>query len=313
MSRPAGGPYLFERKRAVVQGRLKILILCDFEGRDANVIRDFLYSFNAFSPHSYYYFHDAKHLDNTLDFSRYDVIMFFWSSYWFWGMPVNDAAIEAIKSTRALKVLMLQDEYRTVRYNNGLMNRLGIQVMLTCVAPKDHDVFYPRAEIPSLQAVHTVLTGYVPDYMKGLELPSFEARPIDIGYRSRVMPYYLGDLAREKLTIAQKFERIACEKGFIADISVREEDRMYGQQWLDFLASCKFALGTESGASVVDFDGMIHYRCAQYLKKHPRASYDEMRERFFADVDGKVTIQTVSPRIFESIAYGNVQVLHEGT
>ena len=293
--------------------RLKILILCDFEGRDANVIRDFLYSFNAFSPHSYYYFHDAKHLDNTLDFSPYDVIMFFWSSYWFWGMPVNDAAIEAIARSRALKVLMLQDEYRTVRYNNWLMKRLGIQVMLTCVAPKDHDVFYPRAEIPSLEAVHTVLTGYVPDYMVGLPLPAFEARPIDVGYRSRVMPYYLGDLTREKLIIAQKFERIACEKGFAADISVREEDRMYGKQWLDFLASCKFALGTESGASVIDFTGMIHYRCAQYLKAHPRATYDEVRERFFADVDGKVTIQTISPRIFESMAYGNVQVLHEGT
>jgi hypothetical protein len=292
--------------------RLKVLILCDFDGRDANVIRDFLYSFNAYSRHSCYYFHDCQNLDASFDFSGYDAIVIFWSCFWFWGVPIRDAVADNIARAPAVKVLFLQDEYRYVRTNNRMMARLGVQVMCTCVTEADHALVYPRSLIPSLEAVHTVLTGYVPDYMEKLKLTPLETRPIDIGYRSRVMPYHLGDLAREKLTIAERFDRIATAHGFVADISVREVDRLYGKQWLQFLESCKIALGTESGASVVDFSGELGKRCAQYLKNHPAASYEEVRQAVFAHVDGRVVIQAISPRIFESVAYGNVLVLHEG-
>ena len=37
-----------------------------------------------------------------------------------------------------------------------------------------------------------------------------------------------------------------------------------------------------------------------------------MRARFFEDVDGKVVVQTISPRIFEASAFENTLVLHEG-
>jgi hypothetical protein len=292
--------------------RLKILILCDFDGRDAAVISDFLYSFNTGSRHDYYYFHNCAHIGASFDFSAYDVIVFFWSCLWFWGMSIHEEAAQNIARSRALKILFLQDEYRTVRINNRRAAKLGVQIVFSCVAEKDFHVFYPRSEIPTLQAVYPVLTGYVPEYMERLSPSPFETRPVDIGYRGRVMSFHLGDLAREKLTIAQQFERVACERGFTADISVREEDRYYGRQWQQFLESCKFVLGTESGASVIDFSGELELRCATYAETHPRAGYEQVRERFLADVHGGVVIQTISPRIFESVAHGNVQVLHEG-
>jgi hypothetical protein len=291
---------------------LNVLMLCDFDGRDATVMRDYLYCFNACSRHNYFYFHDCKNLTANFDFSGYDVIVLFWNCMWFWGMPLQPGTDAKIARSRALKVLFLQDEYRNVRSNNSLLDRLGIQVMMTLVAPRHHDLIYPRSGIPSLEAIYTVMTGYVPDSMVGLKLPPFETRPIDIGYRSRVMPFHLGDLAREKLTIAEQFGRIASAHGFVADISVREVDRLYGGQWLKFLKSCKFALGTESGASVVDFSGAIQNRCATYLKENPGASYEEVRGRFFADVDGRPDMKVISPRVFESAAYGNVLVQHEG-
>src|SRR6266705_6631386 len=107
-------------------GRLKILVLCDFDGRNANTIGDFLYSFNAYSRHNCYYYHDCTHLDARFDLSPFDVILIFWSNYWFWRAPMADGVADKIAQSPALKVLFLQDEYRYVRHNNRLMAQLGI-------------------------------------------------------------------------------------------------------------------------------------------------------------------------------------------
>src|SRR5262249_36905887 len=128
------------------------------------------------------------------------------------------------------------------------------------------------------------------------------SRSLDIGYRSRVAPYYLGDLGQAKRVIAERFETISLQQGFLSDISVRERDRLYGQRWLDFLVASRCVLGSASGASVVDFSGEIRQSCERYLGVHPQSTYEDVKQRFFGDVDGKVVIDTVSPRIFEAAA-----------
>lgn len=290
---------------------LKILVLSMYAGRNANVIRDFLFSFNAYSRHDYYYVFDTDLLESNVDFSNYDVILIFWSVY----LPtavLSKKFVERISQSRALKVLFLQDEYRNVRMFNQIMNHLGIQVMFTCVAEKDHETFYPRSLIPSLQATYTVLTGYTPTYLENVRLNLEDPRPLDIGYRSRTVPYYLGDLGQEKKIVAERFQKIAPEYGFRHDISIREQDRIYGRHWVKFLKSSRFVLGTPSGASVVDFTGEILRNCEHYLALHANAPYEEVKQLFFSDVDWKVVIDTVSPRILESAALGCTMVLHEG-
>ncbi len=294
------------------QRRLNVLLLCDFKPGNANVIRDYLYSFNAYSRHRFYYYHQCLDLDGSFDFSRFDAIVFFWDCLWFWNQRIDRQALKNVARAPGLKVLFQQDEYRYVRPNNRLLAKFGIQVLMTLVEPRQYEFIYPRERIPSLQACYTVLPGYVPDYMTGRPLTPLADRPIDIGYRSRVFPYHLGDLAREKLIIAQRFEQIAHEHGFSADISVHEADRLYGEQWLDFLQSCRFVLGTESGASVIDLSGDIERRCIAYLRRRPKASYEEVRARFFAGVDGKPVMTAVAPRVFEAVACGGVLVQHEG-
>jgi hypothetical protein len=81
---------------------------------------------------------------------------------------------------------------------------------------------------------------------------------------------------------------------------------------LQFLRACRFSIGTESGASVVDFDGTIKKRCQQYLRQHPNADFEEVSAALFADVDGKTAVQTISPRLFEAAAFENTLILHEG-
>lgn len=296
---------------SVGQMSLQILILSEFDNSTANVIRDFLLCFNKFSRHDYYYNFNPRFLDPALDLSAFDAILLFWSIY-YPGTALSGELRDKIAKSSAVKALFLQDEYRNVRLYNQIMNELGVQLMFTCVAEKDHHVFYPPESIPTLQATYSVLTGYTPAYLEAYPPDLDRERPIDIGYRSRSVPYYLGDLAREKTIIAEKFQQIALEYGFRADISVREEDRIYGRAWVEFLKSSRFVLGSPSGASVVDFSGEIGRNCERYLAVHPNASYEDAKQRFFANVDGKHLIDTVSPRIFESTALGCAMVMHEG-
>lgn len=289
----------------------KVLVLAVFDGTNANVIRDFLFSFNAYSRHRYYYVFDCRILEEKFDLSPFDVILIFWSVY-LPGPDLSEGAKEKIRKADCLKVLFLQDEYRDVRRMNKIMSHLGIQVMFTCVAEEDHETFYPHSLIPTLEATYTVLPGYVPAYLEHAHVDAAGPRPLDIGYRSRSVPYYLGDLGQEKTIVAKRFKTISVEHGFRSDISVAERDRIYGKRWVDFLRSSRCVLGSASGASVVDFTGEIRRNCELYLGLNPATPYEEIKQKFFGDVDWKVVIDTISPRVFEAAALRCTLVQHEG-
>jgi len=293
------------------QRRLKILILSTYEGADANAVRDYLVSFRLHSRHDYYYVLDCRRLDERIDLRAFDIILIFWDVYLL-GPELSDAAREQIARAAAVKVAFVQDEYRDVRAVNQAMARLGVKLAFTCVAPADHRIFYPSDAIPSLEAVYTVLPGYVPAYLEGIPLDVDAPRPLDLGYRSRAMPFYLGDLGQDKTVIAERFQALARAEGLASDISVLERDRLYGRQWVKFLRDCRCVLGTSSGASVVDFTGDIRRSCERHLAVNPDASYDDVKARFFVDADWKVVIDTVSPRVFEAAALGCTLVQHEG-
>jgi hypothetical protein len=292
-------------------GALKILILSTYEGTDASAVRDYLLSFRLHSRHHYYYAFDCRRLDGRIDLRPFDVIVIFWDVYLL-GPELSDAVRDRIARAPAVKLAFLQDEYRDVRRVNQAMAALGVQVAFTCVAEADHHIFYPAEAIPSLEGLYTVLPGYVPRYLGETRLDVDSPRAIDIGYRSRAMPVYLGDLGQDKTVVAERFQALARAEGFASDISVLERDRLYGRQWVEFLRDCRCVLGTSSGASVVDFTGQIRRACERHLARHPDAGYREMKAQFFADADWKVVIDTVSPRVFEAAALGCALVQHEG-
>lgn len=291
--------------------RLSVLVLAPFDGTDADAVRDFLFSFNAYSRHRYRYIFDCGVLDDRFDYSAFDVILVFWTLDVL-SPALSDEVRARIARTRALKVLFRQDDYRDVRATAAAMRGLGIQLVLTCVDEADHATFYSREQIPTLEACETVLPGYVPEYLRRYAASAGSARPIDVGYRSRAMPFYLGDVGHAKSLIADRFQAVALRYDLRCDISVREEDRLYGRRWLAFLESCRCVLGTPSGSSVADLTGEIRRNCERYLGLNPRASYDELKARFFADVEGRVVIDTVSPRIFEAAALRCTMVNQEG-
>jgi hypothetical protein len=291
--------------------RFKVLILSTYEEMDANAVRDYLLSFRLHSRHDYYYLLDCRRVDGPLDLRPFDVIVIFWDVF-LPGPELSDAVREQIARASAVKVVFLQDEYRDVRRVNHAMAGLGVRLAFTCVAEADHRVFFPAEAIPTLEGLYTVLAGYVPRYLEETRLDVYGPRAIDIGYRSRAMPFYLGDLGQDKTVIAERFQAVALARRLGTDISVLERDRLYGQQWVKFLRDCRCVLGTSSGASVVDFTGEIRRACERHVALNPDASYPEVKARFFADADWKVVNETVSPRVFEAAALGCTLVQHEG-
>ena len=60
-------------------------------------------------------------------------------------------------------------------------------------------------------------------------------------------------------------------------------------------------LGVESGSSICDFTGEIQKNVENHLKKYPAATFEELRDLYFKGVDGRHSIQVISPRCFECL------------
>ena len=66
---------------------------------------------------------------------------------------------------------------------------------------------YIQKILPNLKVIN-VLTGYVPISIEQFEFVPINKRKIDVGYRSRNMPLWMGDLAYEKNMIASELKKI---------------------------------------------------------------------------------------------------------
>jgi hypothetical protein len=221
--------------------------------------------------------------------------------------------VEQLKQFKGLKAAFLQDEYREIKTYWKHINELGINVLFSCVPEDEIPKVYPSAKVPNLRVIN-VLTGYVPEALLKLEVAPVAKRPIDVGYRTRKMWYWLGALAYEKWFISEEFKRRAQVEplGLNLDLSTREHERLYGDAWTNFVASCRTVIGVESGASIIDFDGQLERRVDRYVSENPQATLEEVSELFLKDYEGSLRLHQISPRCFEAAALRTPMVLFEG-
>jgi hypothetical protein len=136
-------------------------------------------------------------------------------------------------------------------------------------------------------------------------------RTIDVGYRARRLPFYMGRGGQEKSDIAEEFLR-RCGSGLVVDIDVEERSRIYGNAWRQFLANCRGVLGVEAGVSIFDIDDRARIECTRLLRSNPSLTFDEVYARLLHKYDGNITYRTISPRHFEAAALRVCQILFEG-
>jgi hypothetical protein len=291
--------------------RRSILLLADDNPGHANTVLDHIDALNRLSRHRVTLF-NPRGLKGSrfLRLSNYDVVVIHYSLLITSDDYLAPSFREALHAYSGLKVQFIQDEYRWIDQITLMMEYLGVDVIFSAAAEVDLPRLYTN-RLPGVTAVST-LTGFMPERLLGLRSGPLQHRPLDVGYRGRVVPYSLGALGQEKVAIARGFGERAAHYGLRCDIGWREEDRIYGQRWNEFIASCRTMLGTESGASIADFDGSIERRVNEYLAEHPEPAFEEVSEAVLAPYENNLPIRAISPRVFEAIALRTALVQFPG-
>ena len=298
-----------------MQRSLDILLLCNRPARnaDASTVTDHLDAFGRFSRHRVTLVSFLRELPAGLDLNRFDVVVIHYTIAigYLSAHYISPAAKARVKDFRGLKVAFIQDEYRAVDVVVDALEHMGVDLLFTCVPDGEIAKVYQPGRLPNLRAVNN-LTGYVPEPLLAYPAPPVMARDIDIGYRTRRPPYWLGALSVEKWRIADAFNARCAGLGLATDISYHEGDRLYGDAWTRFITRCRAMLGVESGASVFDFKGDLQQRVDEYVAGHPQASFEEVQEKFLRPYEGLIRLNQISPRCFEAAALRTPMILFEG-
>lgn len=291
--------------------QLNVLLLCDYQENIAATVRDHIVALEKSSRHRWWRLSMLGDIPETLDLNRFDVVVVHYTLVACLDFFLSAASRKRLSEFKGLKAIFIQDEYRFVDRSTAAMREIGINILFTCTPSAEIPNVYPADKLPGV-VIRNVLTGYVPAELLERRVPVTSERPIDIGYRGRNVPAWLGELGQEKIRIGTRMMREGPEKGLKVDISFREEDRLYGEDWINFVSRCKAMLGVESGSSVVDFTGEIQRNVELHLATKPDSSFEELRDLYFAKEDGKISFAQISPRCFESAALRTLMILYEG-
>jgi len=305
-------------------GKLRILILAD-EKYPASVVKDHVQALITHSSHSitlraprrptsrwqrYLPRKRISLLDETN--KPFDVLIIHYSLCILFSSYIPSYLREEIRSFRGVKIQIIQDEYRWINRMVAEMKYLGIDGIISSLQRDNLDKVYRSPDLEHVSKI-SALPGYIPKRLVGLNVPPISQRKIHLFYRSRELPFWLGKMAYEKTAISEKVENLLNhEVGIVSDLSSREKDRIYGNAWTDRLINSKAVLGAEGGASIFDFDGSAETQVNQFLKKNPGATFEEVSEKVLVEYEGNIVHQTITPRIFESIALKTALVLFPG-
>jgi hypothetical protein len=291
-----------------VSAQARILLLCDDRKGHANTVLDHIDAFRRFSRHQVRIFNPkAVRRSAALNLDEFDVVVIHYSVVLSAEQFVSADLRDRLKRFRGLKVQFIQDDYRWVNRATEAARDAGIGVLFTIAPEPAAGQLYDKS-LPGVRRVET-LTGYVPDNLIGRPIRPLKERTIDVGYRARDLPFWLGRLSREKVWVGQRFLALAPAYGLRCDIAWREHDRIYGDQWIDFVSSSRATLGCGSGASIADFDGGAEQAVRAYLRAHPAAPYEEVAAAVLQPYEGNVVVNVISPRVFEAASLGTALIM----
>jgi hypothetical protein len=291
---------------------LRILLLCDYQRSVGGTIVDHVESFLHFSEHHYTAISGHGDLLDGVDVSQYDGIVVHYSLVACYDSYLAPATRRKIRHFQGYKAVFVQDDYRFINDTLAALNYMQVHAIFVLPDADIIDDVYLSEKLPEGIRKVTVLTGYVNDNLIGLKVPAYRDRALDVGYRARKVPAWLGSHTLQKWQIAEKFARDAVRYGLKTDLSCREEDRIYGEAWTRFMTNCKAVLGTESGASVCDFTGEIQRNVEAHVARDPDVSFEALRDLYFKEEDCRLMMNVISPRCFEAAALRTLMIMYEG-
>lgn len=285
-----------------------------------SAIRDHLYSFARHSEHRCYYLNMAvRDVPRWMRTVPFDLIVFhtvFLSARWSLDIFARlRARARALLELEGIRIALPQDEFIHTDVLSETLLEQRVAHVFSVAPPSEWPAIYSGLAGSTVQ-FHEVLTGYLEDEtvdaIEARRATIGEARTVDIGYRAWRAEPWLGRHGFLKTQIAERFEAQGRALGLSTDISTRSEDTILGDGWYDFLLRCKYTVGVEGGASILDRTGDIRERTTRYVAAHPEATFEEIEAACFPGEDGKLALFALSPRHLEACATRTCQVLVEG-
>lgn len=298
----------------------KILIVyCSYTYPLRAAVADHLYSFQRYSSNQCYYLNiGIRGFPRYLRGVKFDLIVFhtiFLSVRWNLNkFQALTKKVRILKDINAVKIALPQDEFLNTDVLCDFINEFGVEHVFSAAPESEWPKIYHKVDFRKVR-FYQVLTGYLDDFTidRITALSATEqSRTLDIGYRAWKAKPWLGRHGYLKAQIAECFQEVAPKKGLRVDISLREEDTFFGDSWYQFLLRCKYTIGVEGGAGILDRDGTICRKTEAYLKHDPQASFAEIEEHCFAGLDGILNLFAISPRHLEACATRTCQILIEG-
>lgn len=282
--------------------------------------KEHLFSFRKYSKLEPLYFDVEDEIPVYLTWINFDYIILHYSFLANERFLENPSRwtnkINRVKQMSGIKVALPQDEYVYTNRLCDFFNDIKLSILGT-IHHNDNDL--KKVYLDKLikkPKVLKLLTGYIDDNnidkYKGKPLSE---RTIDVGYRARKLPPYLGEFAQTKEQITNYFIPLLEDKSFQIDIKNtlhQNENTKFGTDWIDFLKSVKFILGCEGGASLLDSDGSIKRKVEDYLNKNPEADFSTIKRLFFEKEDNNLSLFALGPRNIEAILTCTLQILVEG-
>lgn len=295
-----------------------VLLLYTYEEqRVSNAIRHNVEAFEKYSRHRIFPLDTLADGVDGVDLSQFDAVLIHWTVVLANHCRDNylgKGIFERLVDYNGAKFIFVQDEYRWVNQTIGAAHDLRAAALFSALCPDDIGTVYGDPRMAGTEVVG-VLTGYLEPEIPLRGVLPYAEREIDVGYRARDLTgehAWLGELAQEKALIAHRFNRDAADRGLRLDISTAWEARLFGDDWLRFLGRCKAQLGTESGASICDRDDTLRHQVHRYVKDHPEAAFEEIREACFPGLDWKTPARGLSPRSLEAAAMRTLMINYEG-
>lgn len=282
-------------------------------------VRDALYAFERHSHARCWYLNlGVRRVPSWMARIEFDAVVFHTSLLW---DRVNPPAFERhrrklrrLDGVGRRRVALPQDEYLCSNALVEFIRDFGVDHVFSVGGEPAWQVLYADVDRERV-GISRVLTGYLEgetvdriDAIVGAE----HERPIAIGYRAAKVAPSLGRHGQLKTQIAQRIEAVADVRGLHDDIAIGASATIRGDAWFRFLASCRYTLGVEGGASVHDPDGALQLATTRYLAGHPAASFEEVEAACFPGLDGSLDYVAISPRHLEAAATRTAQILIEG-
>lgn len=282
-------------------------------------IRDHLYSFRRYARSRCFYLNlGVRRVPRWLRRIPFDAVIYHHTMTGQRMLPpvlaMQVRRAQALQGIAPRSVAMIQDECIYTDSMSEFIEEFSVDDVFSVAPPSQWRTIYPTVDHDRVR-FHQLLPGYLDEgTVRRIDdiVTAQGERPIDIGYRAWAGLPSLGSHGMLRVRLAEAFGPAAAARDLRTDLSTSLDDTFHGDDWFRFLARCRYVMGAEGGATILDPKGELKVRTERYLADNPGASYEQIEAACFPGEDGKLQLHAISPRHIEACATRTCQILVEG-